>query len=93
MDSKQGVCLFFQRTGTCKLGDKCPLSHVTEERGITTKYDDRIWQHSQVVRPDARLPRSVSIAVLKPGSAYCLAITSVYSRQLQTDRRVPRSSA
>jgi hypothetical protein len=48
MDSKQGVCLFFQRTGTCKLGDKCPLSHVTEERGITTKYDDRIWQHAQV---------------------------------------------
>ena len=48
MDSKQGVCLFYQRTGTCKLGDQCPLSHVREERGITTKYDDRIWQHAQV---------------------------------------------
>ena len=48
MDNKQGVCLFYQRTGTCKLGDQCPLSHVREERGITTKYDDRIWQHAQV---------------------------------------------
>ena len=42
MDSQQGVCLFFQRTGTCKLGETCPLSHVREQRGITTKYDDRI---------------------------------------------------
>ena len=49
MDSQQGVCLFFQRTGTCKAGDSCPLSHVREQRGITTKYDDRIWQHAQVV--------------------------------------------
>ncbi|KAL0031977.1 hypothetical protein WJX79_009714 [Trebouxia sp. C0005] len=59
MDSKQGVCLFFQRTGTCKLGDKCPLSHVTEERGITTKYDDRIWQHAQASTsgPQPELPR------------------------------------
>ena len=49
MDSQQGVCLFFQRTGTCKAGDKCPLSHVGEQRGITTKYDDRIWHQAQVV--------------------------------------------
>ena len=48
MDDKQGVCLFYQRTGTCRDGDNCPLSHVQEERGITTKYDDRIWQNAQV---------------------------------------------
>ena len=54
MDNKQGVCLFYQRTGTCKNGDNCPLSHVQEERGITTKYDDRIWQSAQVV-PSALL--------------------------------------
>ncbi len=63
MDSKQGVCLFFQRTGTCKLGDKCPLSHVREERGITTKYDDRIWQHAQVVRPGKTFRRIQSTIV------------------------------
>ena len=51
MDNKQGVCLFYQRTGTCRDGDNCPLSHVQEERGITTKYDDRIWQSAQVAAP------------------------------------------
>ena len=50
MDSQQRVCLFFQRTGTCKLGETCPLSHTREQRGITTKYNDRIWLHAQVTR-------------------------------------------
>ena len=78
-DSKSGVCLFYQRAGTCKNGDKCPLSHIQEQRGITTRYDDRLWHSAQVVVQVKLNTRKLVVRPKNPSPCNCSIVCCRFS--------------